>query len=538
MLLSVFVAANTWILGGCVEREESTPDESPATDSGADMAPNPYLDLDEDGYPPNDGDCDDTDDTVNPDAQEVCDDGIDQDCDGADLDCQDADRDRDGFSPREGDCDDDDLRRRPGRLETCDDGIDQDCDGRDLPCTEVDDDGDGLSEAEGDCDDTNPRIRPGFGDRCGDGIDQDCSGSDEPCGPAGDRDDDGVPDDEDVCPDTADPLQSDGDEDGVGDLCDNCLRRANPDQNDRDSDGVGDLCDEDSDLDGDGFSQTRGDCDPENPDIYPGAEEVCNEADDDCNGFVDDGCPSDLRSETVMIPEGRTLLGSTDADPAGCLMDPRSDENCDEVPQREIQLSAFRIEVHEVTNAQYAACVEAGRCGQPSNIEQYNDPQFAQHPVVWVNRTQASIYCGWANGRLPTEAQWERAARGTEPLVHHRFPWGDEVPDCTRANLLGCAGGTAPVTTTMGDVTDQGIHDLVGNVHELIGGWYDPLYYRRLPAVDPPGPAMPGAMGIIPVRGGSFGESTSFSTITYRGFRHLINNRVESPRVGFRCVRD
>jgi formylglycine-generating enzyme required for sulfatase activity len=524
---------------GCVAKEAAQP-ESPAADSGpaGDSEPNPYLDLDEDGYPPNDGDCDDTDDTVSPQGREICDDGIDQDCDGADLNCQDADQDRDGYSPADGDCDDEDNRRRPDRLETCDDGIDQDCDGRDLPCEEVDQDGDGLSTAEGDCDDTNPRMRPGFADRCGDGIDQDCSGADEECMMGGDRDGDDVPDEEDVCPNTADPLQSDGDADGVGDLCDNCLRVPNSDQADRDGDGVGDVCDDDEDTDGDGFSAARGDCEPNNPDVYPGATETCNQVDDDCNGFIDDECPSDLRSDTVRYVAGDMLLGSQDADPDQCLMDPRSDENCDEVPQREITLSAFAMDVHEVTNAQYAACVEAERCGLPDNVERYNDPAFAQHPVVWINQTQGSIYCGWAGGSLPTEAQWERAARGASPLMHRRYLLGDAAPSCQEANLLGCAGEPVAVMTTAGDVTEQGVHDLIGNVHELIGGWYDPLYYRRLQPQDPMGPPAPGAMGLIPVRGGSFGEPADFATITYRGFRHLMTNRIKSGRVGFRCAHD
>ena len=98
LVLLLFLAlCGAWITSGCVERGESTPDENPTVDSGMDPEPNPYLDLDEDGYPPNDGDCDDTDDTVNPDAEEICDDGIDQDCDGSDLDCEDADQDRDGL---------------------------------------------------------------------------------------------------------------------------------------------------------------------------------------------------------------------------------------------------------------------------------------------------------------------------------------------------------------------------------------------------------------------------------------------------------
>ena len=101
------------------------------------MAPDPYVDLDGDGYSPRTGDCDETNDQVNRYASGACGDGIDQDCNGEDLDCG-VDADRDGFTPNEGDCDDEDPGRRPGRLETYGDGIDQDCSGEDLSCDDVD----------------------------------------------------------------------------------------------------------------------------------------------------------------------------------------------------------------------------------------------------------------------------------------------------------------------------------------------------------------------------------------------------------------
>ena len=526
-------------LTGCVAKEAKQPGDG-RDDGGAsrpDAAPNPDLDLDQDGYPPVDGDCDDTNPEIGPQAREICDDGIDQDCDGVDLDCQQADNDRDGFTPAEGDCDDDDASRRPGRLETCGDGIDQDCSGEDLSCDDVDNDGDGVSPAEGDCDDNNPRMRPGFRDTCGDGIDQDCDGMDAVCQPCGDADGDEVPDDRDNCPNVPNALQSDGDGDGVGDLCDNCLMIANGDQSDRDDDGVGDVCDDDVDHDGDGFSQSAGDCAPDEPTVFPGADEACNGVDDDCNGFIDDRCEGvDLRSDTVFFAAGPSLLGSQEANPDLCLQDPRSDENCDEVPERAIELSAFRREVHEVTNAQYAACVNQARCSPPSNRDRFDDPDFADHPVVWVSQLQGAMYCAWAGGRLPTEAQWERAARGDTPQTNRRFPWGDEIGNC-RANIAGCAGDTASVDAYAEDVTVNGVRHLVGNVHEFMDGWYDPLYYRRAPMRDPAGAERAGMMSLVPVRGGSFGESSSFSTITYRGFRHLMNNRSARGSVGFRCVR-
>ena len=526
------------VFSACVANEPAVVDGMAMKQDAGTPERNPILDLDLDGYSPADGDCDDDDPTVGPDEEEICDDGIDQDCQGGDLNCLDADGDGDGFTPREGDCDDADPVRRPGRPETCDDGVDQDCDGRDLPCNEEDRDGDGVSPADGDCDDGNRRIRPGIDDICGNGIDEDCSGGDAVCEMNPDSDGDSIPDAEDVCPEDPDPIQGDRDGDGVGDLCDNCLEVQNADQADSDEDGVGDVCDEDVDQDGDGFSGADGDCNPADGAIHPGAEERCNEVDDDCNGFVDDGCPSDLRTETVRFEGGPSLMGSLDADPETCLMDPRSDENCDEVPQRQYELQGFSMEIHEVTNVQYRACMAAERCSPPAVRDFIDDPAFDDHPVVWVNQVQGSAYCAWAGGHLPTEAQWERAARGDAPLENRRFPWGDDPPaGCEQANVNNCSAGTSPVRQAEGDVTADGALGFAGNVHEIVDGWYDPVYYRRAPMRNPSGPDAPTMGSYIPIRGGSYRSSSGFSTITFRGFRHLVTNRDERRDIGFRCVR-
>jgi len=143
----------------------------------------PDYDNDGDGYTENQGDCNDNDAAIYPGAQEICGDGIDQDCNGSDMICtDDTDEDGDGYTENQGDCNDNDASIHPGAEEICGDGVDQDCSGSDLKCTEnVDNDGDGYTENQGDCNDNDASIYPNATEICGDGVDQDCNGSDLSC---------------------------------------------------------------------------------------------------------------------------------------------------------------------------------------------------------------------------------------------------------------------------------------------------------------------------------------------------------------------
>ena len=147
------------------------------------------TDDDDDGYTENQGDCDDTDAGISPVATETCGDSLDQDCSGADevcpVDPADVDDDNDGFTENQGDCNDAEITINPDATDTCDDEIDQDCSGADEVCpvgpNDVDNDGDGYTENQGDCNDGNNSINPNATEICGDGIDQNCSGADEGC---------------------------------------------------------------------------------------------------------------------------------------------------------------------------------------------------------------------------------------------------------------------------------------------------------------------------------------------------------------------
>lgn len=247
-------------------------------------------DMDEDGYgsmsapavadcTPPDGyvagrtDCDDTDPSVHPDAEEIPYDGIDQDCDGSDL----GDVDGDGYLswPVGDDCDDTDPEVHPGATEVAN-GKDDDCDGIVDEGTEwYDDDLDGYTETGGDCDDSDPDIHPGAEETC-DGVDEDCDEAIDEDLPCTDDDGDGFSEEEGDCHDGDPDVYPGGTEypdNGVDDDCDGLV-------------DFGDV-----DADNDGFAAFAGDCDDTDPERHPGAEETCDGVDEDCDDLVDEDLP-------------------------------------------------------------------------------------------------------------------------------------------------------------------------------------------------------------------------------------------------------
>lgn len=198
----------------------------------------------------------------------------------------------------------------------------------------------------------------------------------------------------------------------------------------------------------------------------------------------------------------------------------------DEQPPHLVKLDAFWIMQTEVTHAQYARCVEDGAC-TPPNSQRWTDPAFANHPVVNVDWEQANAYAKWLGRRLPTEAEWEMAARGMDERI---YPWGNEPPDETLANFNFIKGDTAPVGNYPDGASPFHAFDMAGNVEEWVADWYANDYYATSPAENPQGPES-GIQRVV--RGGSYNSNANGIRTTARG-KALPNG--DYPSVGFRIV--
>jgi formylglycine-generating enzyme required for sulfatase activity len=228
--------------------------------------------------------------------------------------------------------------------------------------------------------------------------------------------------------------------------------------------------------------------------------------------------------------------------PSGCfnMGDAFSEGTIDELPVHNVCItSSFYMDVHEVTNAEYAACVSGGGCIAPVNSSSftrasyYGNPTYNNFPRLYVSWNQATAYCTWAGKRLPTEAEWEYAARGG--LSGKRFPWGDSISGAN-ANYSGSGDPWDEDTSQVAyfPANGYGLYDMSGNVCEWVNDWYLSTYYstRPNPDNDPPGPASGTYRG---VRGGGFSHPTAELTVADRN-----NGQPTSvdPRIGFRCAGD
>jgi formylglycine-generating enzyme required for sulfatase activity len=224
----------------------------------------------------------------------------------------------------------------------------------------------------------------------------------------------------------------------------------------------------------------------------------------------------------------------------------------DEQPERLVLLDAFFIDRHEVTNEAYLLFVSGTGHRMPENVNPASTlwkdrtpiPGIERHPVVNVSWTDASAYCRWAGKRLPTEAEWEKAARGTDQRI---YPWGNDAPSPQRANYGKTTWNNHAALVPVGQLEDgkspYGIYDLAGNVWEWVSDWYDPdyytTYYTTSPVRNPAGPET-GKYKVL--RGGSWDLAPENLRSAHRDFNVSSTADYDSPAYrnfnsGFRCAK-
>ena len=232
----------------------------------------------------------------------------------------------------------------------------------------------------------------------------------------------------------------------------------------------------------------------------------------------------------VLVPAGEFTMGSNEG-------------NDDEKPVHRIHLDAYYIDKYEVTIGQYGEFLEANSFDPPPLWTTMAQPSYENRPVVNVDWKDANNYCKWAGKRLPTEAEWEKAARGTDGRL---YPWGNDPPDPLRANF-GKDRATwnnhealVQVGQLKAGKSPYGVYDLAGNVWEWVNDWYDPDYYATSPSRNPQGPSS-GKFKVI--RGGSWDLAPENLRSARRDLNIPSTTDYDSPAYrnfnsGFRCAKN
>jgi len=222
----------------------------------------------------------------------------------------------------------------------------------------------------------------------------------------------------------------------------------------------------------------------------------------------------------VLIPAGEFLMGADDG-----LQDAR--------PPHRVYLSSYWFDKYEVTNARYRQCVEGGGCTPPKDRLTFEDLQRAQHPVTNITWNQARSFCQWQGKRLPTEAEWEKAARGTDG---RRYAWGNDGEvvrvRVKNGDLKPGANGTERVGRQTATSSPYGALDMIGNVSEWVKDWYAEDFYQTSSSHDPQGP-LRGSFRVL--RGGEWNEKPPNLQASYRGWDEVT---YWGPTLGVRCAGD
>jgi formylglycine-generating enzyme required for sulfatase activity len=193
-------------------------------------------------------------------------------------------------------------------------------------------------------------------------------------------------------------------------------------------------------------------------------------------------------------------------------------------PVRQIYLGAYYMDKYEVTNAVYKLCVDSGVCVLPKITVLYDNPEYSNHPVIEVDWNNANDFCKWRGTRLPTEAEWEKAARGTDG---RSYPWGEGI-SASRTNYG--TSSTMEVGSIEGGVSPYGIYDMAGKAWEWVNDWYLASYYKASPASNPLGPET-GTRKVF--RGGGFDSNALSLQVFARGSE---NPTFRWRAGGFRCA--
>jgi eukaryotic-like serine/threonine-protein kinase len=236
----------------------------------------------------------------------------------------------------------------------------------------------------------------------------------------------------------------------------------------------------------------------------------------------------------LYVPAGSFTMGTTIDQATTECQDCKPSLVSDEQPPHSVNLDAFWMDKTDVTNAMYALCVKAGVCQAPvltssaTRSSYYGNTQYADYPVIYMSWTDANAYCGWAGARLPTEAEWEKAALGTDGRI---YPWGNGRPDKSLLNYNSQIGDTSAVGSYPSGASPYGLLDMAGNVWQWVNDWYDANYYASSPVSNPQGPAS--GDGRV-LRGGAWNVN---GYLVLPAYRSVFGPTNALNYFGFRCSR-